>query len=111
MILLDALHYLWLLFIGFLAYVAFSDAKERDALDKKDIWFCMAALSPFYILDVFLNSTLMWVIFWEPPRWKEWTITQRSSRHCHYGEGRRHEIGKTICQFLNKFQRGGHCKP
>jgi hypothetical protein len=110
-ILFDVAYYLWMLFIGFLAYVTFSDAKERNSLAKEDIWLCMAALSPFYLIDVVLNLTLMTVILWEVPKWKEWTITQRSSRHCHYGAGRNRKIGKAICQFLNKFQRGGHCRP
>lgn len=111
MIILDTLYYLWLLFVMFLAYVAFLDAQERGTLTTSTIWLCKLALSPGFLIDVLANWLLMTLILLEWPRWGEWTVTQRSSRHCHHGEGRRHKIGKAICQFLNRFQRGGHCKP
>jgi hypothetical protein len=104
-------YYLWLFFILFLAYVTFLDAEARGTLNTATRWLCRAAIFPGWAIDVLTNWTLMSLILWERPKWKEWTVTARASRHCHYGEGRQHQVGKAICQFLNRFQRGGHCKP
>ena len=63
------------------------------------------------IVDVFLNTTVGSILFIEFPRWdkKEFLFTGRVSRWNDTG-GWRGDLSRWICvDFLDPFEKGGHC--
>ncbi len=59
-------------------------------------------------VDVVMNATLFWLIFFEPPR--EWLVTDRLKKHIKKS-GYRGWLAKFICdQLLSPFDpTGAHC--
>ena len=70
---------LWLLWVFFLACMNLKRAKEAGQLTKTALVFGTPVLWAGYLLDVFVNITLMTVVMWELP--KEWLVTDRLARH------------------------------
>ena len=67
----------------------------------------------FWLLDVALNATLMWVLMLDPPR--RWTITDRMQRYKASPANRRKglhlyrwHVAENLCLILNLFDEG-HC--
>jgi hypothetical protein len=109
---IEAVLSIWALWVFALAYMSFIGAKEAGRLSKLMFYLGTLLLFPGYVLDVLVNLVVMTIVLRELPRWGEWTVTKRVSRHCHHGEGWRHVIGKFLCgHMLDPFQIGGHCRP
>lgn len=70
---------LWLLWVFFLACMNLKRAKEAGQLTKTALVFGTPVLWIGYLLDAFVNITLMTVVMWELP--KEWLVTDRLARH------------------------------
>lgn len=70
---------LWLLWVFFLACMNLKRAKEAGQLTKTALVFGTPVLWVGYLLDAFVNITLMTVVMWELP--KEWLVTDRLARH------------------------------
>jgi len=106
--------------ITWLFYLAVMHLREeRDRLKKLGKDFTIAQkifgypiLGLGLIIDVFLNVTVGSISFIEPPRIitkKEWLFTGRVSRWNDTG-GWRGDLARWYCSnFLDPFQKGGHC--
>lgn len=81
--------------------------KKRDELHKGVFWFCAPIIATAIVLDVILQVTLAWLIFWNKP--EEWTFTQRMQRYKLAPGGWRKKVAHYVCEhFLNPFDEG-HC--
>lgn len=70
---------LWMLWVFFLACMNLKRAKEAGQLTKTALILGTPVLWIGYLLDAFVNITLMTVVMWELP--KEWLVTDRLARH------------------------------
>lgn len=90
---------------GFTAYVSIARAWPVLA------WYVKAVLAPlllaFILVDIVFNWSVAWLIFFQIPKGKKWTFTQRIDV-AKDAKGYRGKLAKNICQILNTFQPN-HC--
>ena len=70
---------LWLLWIFFLAVMNLKRAKEAGKLSRPALIFGTPVLWVGYVLDAFVNVTLMTIVLFEFPQ--EMLVTDRLARH------------------------------
>ena len=76
LVLFGALYALW---VFFLAVMSLKRAKEAGTLTRTALVFGTPVVWVGYLLDAFVNATLMTLVLVEWPR--EWTVTDRLIRH------------------------------
>lgn len=92
------------LIIGFLSYCAVRPVWRLLP------WYAKAILAPlavFIVVDVVFNWTLAWLIFWQLPKGKKWTLTERCVA-LKTDTSWRGILAGNLCKNLNIFQPN-HC--
>lgn len=82
---IESLYVLWILY-GFIMNLK-RQKDSAEGLSKPAYYLAMPAFVTGYALDVALNLTVMTVVLMEAPKWGEWTISARLSRHYKEGSG------------------------
>lgn len=71
-------HWLW---VAYVAWAALKQRQSEGTLSTLDKLCGYPVIATGFLIDVFLNLTLATVVLLELPRWKEWTVSERSMRH------------------------------
>lgn len=90
LIMLGSLYALW---IFYLAVMNLKRAKDAGLLSKSAMVFGYPVLLVGYLLDIFVNTTLMTIVLLEMPRWPgELLVTDRLIRHHKESQGWRLKV-------------------
>ena len=92
------------LIIGFLSYCALRPVWRVLPAYSQII---LAPLAVFFLVDIAFNWSIAWLIFWQLPQGKPWTLTERCVALLQNMTWRG-KLAKTICSLLNTFQPN-HC--
>ena len=95
----------YMLWIFFLAVMSLKRAKDMDKLSSTAIFFGTPILVVGYLLDFFVNMTVMTVLLLEIPR--ETTVTSRLSRHNRESTGWRKAIAVWAEPLLDPYDPSG----
>jgi len=99
---------LWLLWIFFLAVMNLKRAKEAGKLTRAALIFGTPALWIGYLLDAFVNATLMTILLLEMPRWPHETlVTDRLIRHHKESQGWRLKVVLWFEPLLDPYDPSG----
>jgi hypothetical protein len=105
---LVALYAFWNLYV-------YSMGIYRAFLQKrlKGLSLVMSApiLALMFAIDVLMQFTLAWLVFWDRPAKGEWFVTGRLRRYIKQGEGWRYRLADVMCKYLlDPFDpTGAHC--
>ena len=94
----------YLLWVFFLAVMCLKRAKDAGQLTRVTWALGMPVLAIGYLLDAFVNVTLMTLVFCEIPQ--ETTVTARLKRH-NAGEGWRKSVAAWFVPILDPFDPSG----
>lgn len=100
---------LWLLYI---VVMGLHRARLGRRLGKVATVLGLPFLIIGVVLDVMVNVAVATPLLWERPRWKEWTVSARLSRHLAASEDTwRKGVAQWICEhLLDPFDPSGmHC--
>lgn len=99
----------YLLWFFYLAVMNLARAKENGTLTTVALYLGYPIFLVGYLLDIFVQVTVMSLLFLELP--KEWTVTGRLKRHLYGSLGWREKIAAWFCHhLLNTFDPNGrHC--
>jgi len=95
----------WLLWVFYLAVMGLKRAKDAGKLNKTALVMGTPVLIIGYLLDAFVNVTMMTVLFIEVP--KELTVTSRLKRHIKEGTGWRLRLASWFIPILDPFDPSG----
>jgi len=101
-VLLGALYALW---VFFLACMNLKRAKEAGQLTRRALVLGTPVLWIGYLLDAFVNATLMTIVMVELPR--EWLVTDRLARHHRTSTGWRLHVVKWFEPLLDPYDPSG----
>jgi len=101
-VLLGALYALW---VVFLAVMNLKRAKDAGMLSKTALVLGTPLLWVGYVLDTFVNVTLMTLVMWELP--KEYLVTDRLKRHHNDSTGWRLHVVKWFEPLLDPYDPSG----
>jgi len=98
----------WLLWVFFLACMNLKRAKEAGTLSRTALIFGTPVLWVGYLLDAFVNATLMTLILLETPRWPHETlVTDRLKRHHQESQGWRLKVVLFFEPLLDPYDPSG----
>lgn len=102
----------FIVWVLYLLAMSLYKARARGSLTGWKLRAAQAFIAVCYLIDVVYNATIASLIFWEPPRWQEWTLTRRCNRHLDEGIGWRYTLAAFLCRrLLDPFAPNGtHCK-
>lgn len=103
---LAALYALWLFY---LAVMNLKRAKIAGRLSRPALALGLPVLAVALAVDVMVNLMLVSLLMLERPR--EWTVSERLTRHLHSGSGWRRAAATWVCSnLLDAFDpSGSHC--
>jgi len=99
----------YLLWLFYLAVMNLKRARDNGTLSKVALFLGSPILIVGYLLDWFVNVTVMTIVFLELPQEK--MVTHRLRRHVRHGSGYRKKLAWFICHhLLDTFDPSGkHC--
>ncbi len=96
------------LWVFYLAVMNLKRAKDAGLLSRTALVFGFPVLCIGYLLDVFVNTTLMTIVLAETPRWPgEWLVTDRLIRHHKESQGWRLKVVLWFKPNLDPFDPSG----
>lgn len=100
---------LYLLWLFYLAVMALKRAKIAGRLSRPALLLALPVLAVALAIDVMVNAVLVTLVMLERPR--EWTVSDRLTRHVHAGHGWRQAAARWVCvHLLDAFDpSGSHC--
>ena len=95
-----------------LLYVAIITVKNKwDTLSIIPRIFAVPWAIYAWLYDVFSNWTWAYLILWDKPKWKEWTLSSHVGRLKYEGTPYQRAVARFTCkELLDPFEAGGHCK-
>ena len=96
---------LWLLWVFYLAVMSLKRAKDEGKLSKTALVLGAPVLWVGYLLDAFVNITLMTIVLWEFPR--EILVTDRLIRHSKAESGWRLKVVYWFQPLLDPYDPSG----